>query len=252
MIGRILLTKILAAASFSLLAAAQAPTKDTPTDASVRPVVIELFSSQSCGNCPGANENVRELASRNDIIVLTYPVGYWNYLGWDDSFAKPEFAERQKAYNRSLGHRGPYTPQAIYSGRLHSSAVDREKIERHMNTRNPKPFPVTVLLDHDKVNVNGPADLAGAVVLVRFKPGDTTVTPQGGKNKGLPMTYFNLVTGVEVLGDWSGGTADYPAPDCNEGCTVLVQAGGATGGVIGAREAHTRVSAVRSSVSPER
>ncbi len=29
----------------------------------VRPVVIELFSSQSCGNCPQANENVAGLAN---------------------------------------------------------------------------------------------------------------------------------------------------------------------------------------------
>src|SRR5690348_8085224 len=55
-----------------------------------RPVVMELFSSQGCGNCPVANANIAMLAERSDVIALTYPVGYWDYLGWDDTFAKPE------------------------------------------------------------------------------------------------------------------------------------------------------------------
>ncbi len=61
-----------------------------------RPSVMELFSSQGCGNCPVANANIAQLAERSDVIALTYPVGYWDYLGWDDTFAKPEFTERQK------------------------------------------------------------------------------------------------------------------------------------------------------------
>ena len=61
-----------------------------------RPVVIELFSSQGCGNCPQANANVAGLAKRSDVIAMTYPVGIWDYLGWSDTLAKPEFTERQK------------------------------------------------------------------------------------------------------------------------------------------------------------
>ena len=61
---------------------------------SVRPVVMELFSSQGCGKCPDANANIAKLSERSDIIALTYTVGYWDYLGWDDTFAKPEFTER--------------------------------------------------------------------------------------------------------------------------------------------------------------
>src|SRR5579871_1140854 len=56
-----------------------------------RPVVIELFSSQGCGNCPQANQNVAGLAQRSDVIAMTYPVGIWDYLGWSDTLAKPEF-----------------------------------------------------------------------------------------------------------------------------------------------------------------
>ena len=86
---------------------AQTPTTPAPGVMNVaehpsRPVVIELFSSQGCGNCPQANANVAGLARRTDVIAMTYPVGIWDYLGWSDTLAKPEFTERQKDATESL------------------------------------------------------------------------------------------------------------------------------------------------------
>jgi hypothetical protein len=206
----------------------------------VRPVVMELFSSQGCGNCPVANANIAKLAERSDVIALTYPVGYWDYLGWNDTFAKPEFAERQKRYNRVLGHRGPYTPQVVYSGRLHGSGVDIKKIEVKFAIRDISPYPATVTFDKDQVVVSGAAlekpDDKASVVLVRFRPGATKVTPGAGANKGKAMTYFNLVTSFEPLGDWAGGTQKYAAAKCASDCVALVQKGGTEGLIIGAAQ----------------
>jgi len=209
----------------------------------VRPVVMELFSSQGCGKCPQANANIAQLAERSDVIALTYPVGYWDYLGWDDTFAKPEFTERQKRYNRVLGHRGPYTPQVVYSGRLHGSGVDIKKIEPKFAVRDVTPYPATVVFDKDTVVISGPppksadgkADEKAGVVLVRFRSGATKMTPGAGANKGKTMTYFNLVTSLEPLGDWNGGVQKFPAK-CASGCVVLVQKGGTEGAIIGAAQ----------------
>jgi len=203
-----------------------------------RPVVMELFSSQGCGNCPAANANLAQLAERSDVIALTYAVGYWDYLGWGDTFAKPEFTERQKRYNRVLGYRGPYTPQVVYSGRLHGSGTSIKKIEEKFAIRDVSPYPASVAFGPDTVTVSGAmpdkADKAG-VMLVRFRPGATKVTPGAGANKGKPMTYFNLVTSYESLGEWSGGTQKFNAK-CNTGCVVLVQKGGTEGLIIGAAQ----------------
>jgi len=209
----------------------------------VRPVVMELFSSQGCGKCPSANANIAKMAERSDVIALTYPVGYWDYLGWDDTFAKPEFTERQKRYNRVLGHRGPYTPQVVYSGRLHGSGVDIKTIEPKFAVRDITPYPATVTFEDDAVVVNGTipktaadktAEKAG-VVLIRFRSGATKMTPGAGANKGKTMTYFNLVTSLEPLGDWTGGTQKFAAK-CSSGCVVLVQKGGMEGLIIGAAQ----------------
>jgi hypothetical protein len=204
----------------------------------VRPVVMELFSSQGCGNCPAANANIQKLAERSDVIALTYPVGLWDYLGWDDTFAKPEFSERQKRYNRILKHRGPYTPQVVYSGRLHGSGTSIKAIEEKFAIRDISPYPASIAFESDTVTISGAlpdkTQKAG-VILVRFRPGDTMVTPGAGANKGKAMTYFNLVTGFEPLGDWSGGTQKFQAR-CKAACVVMVQKGGMEGLIIGAAQ----------------
>lgn len=200
-----------------------------------RPVVMELFSSQNCGKCPVANENVAFLAKRSDVIALTYPVGYWDYLGWDDTFAKPEFAARQKDYNRALGHRGPYTPQIVYSGRLHGSGTNLKPIAEKFAVRDLTPYPARITIGKDQIDINGNFEGTARVTLVRFRSGMTSVTPGGGANAGKSMNYHNLVTNLQALGDWKGGSVSFKAR-CDSGCVVLVQSGGPSGVVVGAAE----------------
>ena len=201
-----------------------------------RPVVMELFSSQGCGNCPAANANLVKLSERSDVIAITYPVNLWDYLGWDDTFAKPDFSERQKRYNRVLGYRGPYTPQVVYSGRLHGPGTSIKDIEERFGKRDVSAYPATLAFDKDSVLVTGAlpdkVEKAG-VIVVHYRPGVTKVTPGGGTNKGKAMTYWNLVTRFEQVGEWKGGAQKY-AVKCPSACVVLVQKNGAEGMVIGA------------------
>ncbi len=200
-----------------------------------RPVVMELFSSQGCGNCPVANANIVKLAERSDVIAITYPVNIWDYLGWDDTFAQKEFTERQKRYNRALGYRGPYTPQVVYSGRVHGPGTSIKQIEERFAVRDISPYPATLTFEKDLVLVSGdlPDKVTKAVMIVaHFHPGLTKVTPGGGTNKGKPMTYWNLVTKVEQVGEWKGGAQRFPVK-CTEGCVVMVQKDGGEGLILG-------------------
>jgi hypothetical protein len=199
-----------------------------------RPVVVELFASQGCGNCPQATQVLASLARRSDVIAITYPVGYWDYLGWDDTFAKQEFANRQKSYNQSLGHRGPYTPQMIFSGKLHSSGVNLDRIAEGFARRDLTVLPARIAVANGEAVVTGNFEGAASVVLVRFKPGNTRVTPGAGANRGRPMDYYNLVTSIEMLGSAASGQTSRFRAACDTGCTILVQQGGPTGPVIGA------------------
>jgi hypothetical protein len=230
-----LASSIIALVALSAPAVAQRGGMDVPEHAT-RPVVMELFSSQGCGNCPVANANIAKLAERSDVIALTYPVGIWDYLGWDDTFAKKEFTERQKRYNRILKYRGPYTPQVVYSGRLHGPGTDIKDIEEAFGRRDINPYPATLAFENDMVVVSGaiPADTDKAgVVVVHYRPGVTSVTPGGGTNKGKPMSYWNLVTRYEQVGEWKGGAQRFPVK-CTSACVVMIQKNGPEGMVIGA------------------
>jgi hypothetical protein len=126
----------------------------------------------------------------------------------------------------------------VYSGRLHGSGTSIKAIEEKFAIRDISPYPASVTFEKDNVVVAGAlpdkTDKAG-VMLIRFRPGLTKVTPGACANKGKAMTYLNLVTSIEPLGDWAGGAQKFPAK-CATGCVVLVQKGGMEGLIIGAAQ----------------
>jgi hypothetical protein len=98
------------------------------------PIIVELFTSEGCSSCPAAERVLDELASNQpvghaEVVPLAFHVDYWDGLGWEDPFAKPEFTERQYAYARAFGKDQVYTPQMIvagvseFGGYLHDKAV---------------------------------------------------------------------------------------------------------------------------------
>ncbi len=62
--------------------------------------VVELFTSQGCSSCPPADRLLTQLAAKSDTVALTFPIDYWDFIGWKDTLAAPEFTARQQAYAR--------------------------------------------------------------------------------------------------------------------------------------------------------
>src|SRR6186713_388159 len=94
------------------------------------PVLVELFTAQGCGACRDANAHLGKLAERPGVLALTFSVDYWDYLGWTDTFARPEYAERQKAYVTRLKLREPYTPQVVVDGRQEAQGLKTAEVDR--------------------------------------------------------------------------------------------------------------------------
>ncbi|MGW8246514.1 MAG: DUF1223 domain-containing protein [Acidiferrobacterales bacterium] len=83
-------------------------------------VMVELYTSEGCSSCPPAEKFLNQFAQNNQLwkryIPLALHVGYWDYLGWRDRFARPEHAQRQRAY-ASLHHSPTiYTPAFFVNG----------------------------------------------------------------------------------------------------------------------------------------
>ena len=83
--------------------------------------LVELFTSEGCSSCPPAEKwlsqwkNKPELWKR--IVPIAFHVDYWDYLGWRDQFARPEFTQRQRHYANAWKLASVYTPGFVVNGR---------------------------------------------------------------------------------------------------------------------------------------
>ena len=172
-------------------------------------VVVELYTSQGCSSCPPADEFLAMMASDPRILPLALHVDYWDYIGWADKFAHAAFTDRQRDYARVINSRTIYTPQLIIGGqdRIEGFSPEEtaERLRAHLAAGTP--VDLTVVREGDEITIRATAirPLEGAVrlQLVRFTP-EETVTIQRGENAGKTITYHNIVTAWDALGDWSG------------------------------------------------
>jgi hypothetical protein len=207
----------------------------SPTRADNRPVacVLELFTSQGCSSCPAADRLLGAIARKPDVVAISLPVDYWDYIGWKDTLASPNFTARQKAYATVLGSRHVYTPEAIVNGVSDAIGSDGDAIQRAITTTRGHADALSLkikLVDTgDRLVVEVPAGVGGpaGVFLLRVLRA-RTVQIGRGENAGRSVTYTNVVRAMEQLGEWTGNreTFEAAAPrNHDEGYVVLVQRG---------------------------
>jgi len=100
--------------------------------------LLELYTSQGCSSCPPAERWLNEYVNDDDlwtqVVPVAFHVDYWDYIGWKDIYATPEYGERQRDYARAGRARTVYTPGLFSNGRewrgwtlrLDPRASDRE------------------------------------------------------------------------------------------------------------------------------
>ena len=177
-------------------------------NASSRPAVIELFTSQGCSSCPPADAYVGKLSSRPDVIALAFHVNYWDDLGWRDRFALTEAVDRQNVYARNLRRPSVYTPQLIVDG-LDDSAGSNAKLAAAADA-----VPVAVTLADRDLQVEigaNPHFTSGDVILVSYLRHAVSEVGRG-ENAGRKLEEFNIVRSIHKLGQWRGDSARFSVP----------------------------------------
>jgi hypothetical protein len=135
--------KYLILAIFSFFAFASTLKKDNNTIENKPSVVLQLFTSQGCSSCPRADvflDMIKKEYSNKNVIVMSYHVDYWDYIGWKDPFSKRAYSELQAAYGRKLKASNIYTPQLIVNGKRHYTGSDKTRIKASI-ARNLKTVP---------------------------------------------------------------------------------------------------------------
>lgn len=212
-------------------------------------VVVELFTSQGCMACPPADKIMAKIAGEEGVIALSWPVDYWDYLGWKDTFASAANTARQAAYNQSVGRNGVYTPQIIVNGRRQVVGSREGEIRALIQTlKSQGDIEVDVKLkgDREKLTIDISGGNSGEITegssvsiwLVMYDS-EQVVDIKYGDNRGRSLSYAHIVRGSQSLGSWNGGQMRLPidmarvaevGADC---IAVLIQEGGA-GPILGA------------------
>jgi len=215
-------------------------------DEADRLVVVELFTSQGCSSCPPADRLLEEIRERDTALVLSWPVDYWDRLGWEDTFALPGNAVRQAAYNKRFGRGGLYTPQMVFNGTLAGVGSRRREVEtaysRSLETDESWYAPTLIRGEDRSFSLHLPEAVLeqDAVVRVVYYTEDGVVDVGDGENEGRKLHYSNVVRATDIAGEWTGSALTLTI-DAEKGIeagadhvAVLVQDGGQHGAIMGA------------------
>ncbi|MEL6374701.1 MAG: DUF1223 domain-containing protein [Pseudomonadota bacterium] len=210
--------------------------------------VVELFTSQGCNSCPPADRLLQTYAKRPDVLALTLPVDYWDYLGWKDTFAKRQFTQRQYAYARKRGDNRVYTPQVVINGRDHEVGSYRRRIDARIDRHHARYANRLVPMSMETVgkklvvkvgdDANGRKGRSGTIWLAVMKR-KAVVPIRSGENGGRTLAYYNVVTSLKRVGTWNGTAATFTVAQPSnmvagrDDCAVLLQSGTA-GPIVGA------------------
>jgi len=205
--------KFLATMFFALMAqlAAFAP---LTADDDARLTVIELFTSQGCSSCPPADAILKTMRDRPGLLTLSWPVDYWDRLGWEDTFADPYNSMRQTAYNKRFGRGGVFTPQMVVDGRVQSvgsmAGEVRAAVEKARTIDRPRLTP-EISVEGNKVvfSLAGNPDMKMVAVRYVWYMADAIVQIGDGENQGRKLHYTNVVLKSEVIEDWDGTAKSY-------------------------------------------
>jgi len=208
-------TQPLAFLLFCLVGVAMPARADDPVRLIQPKPVIELFTSQGCSSCPAADALLGEYALRGDVVALSMPVDYWDYLGWKDTLASAKFTARQREYAAHRGDGQVYTPQIVVDGSARAVGSDGAAVAKAVSSAATrcKSSPITIGLSMGRntmqialdVGPTAPAtELEGTVWVAVVRP-EVPVSIQRGENRGKTVIYHNVVRELIPVGLWSGG-----------------------------------------------
>ena len=182
-----------------------------------------------------------KLAKRNDVIALALHVDYWDYLGWQDSFADNAYSLRQRAYAKTANKRTVYTPQVIVQGTSHAVGHRVQDVTSLIKYHKNRVEAVGIELTKNgnkltiKAKVQGGSVGKSVIQVVRYLP-EKTVQIKRGENAGRRIIYSNIVTAWKPIANWSG-RGEITASDVikgNQPIVVIVQTAG-NGPIIAAQ-----------------
>lgn len=205
------------------------PARADDTPVIKAPVVLELYTSQSCSSCPPADKYLQELSRQNNVIALSCHVTYFNYLDWKDTLSQRFCDLRQYSYSGAQGRRGVFTPQMIINGRYGVNGTDRRAVQGAIAQTPVPPAFIKLARDGNHLHYSLPATNGAddtTIYLVEYKAA-LGQDIGGGENSGKHVEYTNAMQHMEIIGTWDGAaetkTVDVGEPAADTGFAIIAQ-----------------------------
>ena len=168
------------------------------------PVLVELFTSEGCSDCPPADRMLGQLDPH--VVVLSEHVDYWDRQGWKDRFSSHEYTVRQEDYARRFQIDGPYTPQMVVDGSAQfvGSDANRAKAEIGKAQQRAK---AQVKLARTVGGVQiGIEDAPGAAgVFLALAEDSAASDVAAGENKGRHLVHTAVLKSLRKIGSVKRG-----------------------------------------------
>lgn len=172
--------------------------------------LIELYTSQGCSSCPPADRWLSALPrdfAADRLVPLALHVGYWDYIGWKDPFARREFNARQRRLADLNRNRTVYTPGVFVQGAEMPGWSDRQSFAAAVRAINQQPARATITLDASvrdgavawQVRAASKEPGAEPRLTVALVQGGLVTAVKAGENRGT------VLANDFVVRDWAGG-----------------------------------------------
>lgn len=179
------------------------------------PVLVELFTSEGCSDCPPADDLLARLDATQfvpdaDAIVLSEHVTYWDRQGWRDPFSLEEMTERQQSYEYHFNLQDSYTPQAVVDGAAQMVGSNTSALTRAVADAAAKPKPPLSIGSAQwsggsaQFSVRGPADSSTRLVAVLAADATHSEVARG-ENAGRTLKHVAV---VRVMKEFDSTNAD--------------------------------------------
>lgn len=172
-------------------------------------VVAELFTSQGCSSCPPAEELLGSFSKQNpNLVLLSFHVDYWDYLGWKDVFGNADYSNRKKQYGTIFNISSIYTPQLIINGKSEFVGSNQGKLnteysnkaieisnENEIKILNLKKSEETVSCSYSINNLSKQTKYLNVALVSN----EETTKVARGENRGETLKSYNVVKYFKVM-----------------------------------------------------
>ena len=219
---------LLASAPHALLAQATGANKASITQSGPGAVLVELFTSEGCSDCPPADALLRQIEGKQTesgqlIVGISEHVTYWNRLGWSDPFSSDSYTERQNAYGQRFHLDSVYTPQMVINGEEQIVGSDRAGLLRAIREEQ-KPQPISVHINAVSVrdrslvlkfSITGNLPSGGADLFAAVTDDNAKSSVTRGENSGRTLSHVSVarsITRIAKVSSQTEQTIQIPLP----------------------------------------